>query len=91
MWALSRRKLETFSWGIWKKAEVLSDFFASVFTSKGSNHTTEAAESKGKNLEKVDLPAVSEDQFWDHLKNLKVHGSMGSNEIHSQVLRDLAD
>ena len=42
---------------------MLSDFFASVFTSKGSSHTTEAAESKGKNLEKVDLPAVIEDQF----------------------------
>lgn len=32
-----------------KKAEVLNDFFASVFTSKGSRHTAQAAESKGKN------------------------------------------
>ena len=45
-----------------EKAEVLNDFFASVFTGKGSSHTTQAAESKGKNLEKEDLPAVSEDQ-----------------------------
>ena len=45
-----------------EKAEVLNDFFASVFTSKGSSHTAQVAESKGKNLEKEDLPAVSEDQ-----------------------------
>ena len=45
-----------------KKAETLNDFFASVFIGKGSSCTTQAAESKGKNLEKEDLPAVSEDQ-----------------------------
>jgi len=45
-----------------EKAEVLSVFCASVFTSKSSSHTTQAAESKGKDIEKVDLPALSEDQ-----------------------------
>ncbi len=45
-----------------EKAEVYSDFFASVFSSKGSSHTTHFVESKVKNWEKVDLPAVSEDQ-----------------------------
>lgn len=45
-----------------EKAEVLNDFFVSVFTGKGSGHTTQVGESNGKNLEKVDLPAVSEDQ-----------------------------
>jgi len=39
-----------------EKAEVLSDFFASVFTSESSSHTTQAAEGKGENLEKEDLP-----------------------------------
>jgi len=29
-----------------EKAEVLSEFFASVFTGKGSSHSTQAAESK---------------------------------------------
>ena len=45
-----------------EKAEVLNDFSASVFTSKGSSHTAQAVESKGKSLEKKDLPAVSIDQ-----------------------------
>jgi len=65
-----------------EKAEMLSDFLASVITGKGFSHTTHIAESNSKNLEKVDLPAVSEDQVWDHLKNMKVHKSMGPNEIH---------
>ena len=72
-----------------EKAEVLNDFFASVFTSKGSSHTTEAAESNGKNLEEEDLPAVSEGQ--NIYKNLKVHKSKGSYEMHPQVLRELVD
>jgi len=65
-----------------EKAEVLNDFFASVFTGKGSSHTTQATESKGMNLEKEDLPAVGKDQVRDHLKNLNVHKSMGPKEIH---------
>jgi len=49
------------------------------------------AENKGKNWEKEDLPAVSEDRVQNHVKNLKVHNSMGPDEIHPQVLSELAD
>ena len=45
-----------------EKAEVLSDFLASVFTGNSSIHTAQIAESKGKNWEKEGLPAGSEDQ-----------------------------
>ena len=38
-----------------EKADVLNDF-APVFTDKGSSHTDQAPESKGKNLEKADQP-----------------------------------
>lgn len=70
-----------------EKAEVFNDFFGSVFTSKGSSHTAQAAESKGKNLEKEVLPAVSESHVQDHLKNLKVCKSVGHNKACPQVLR----
>jgi len=74
-----------------KKSEVLSDICSSVFTSKGSSHTTQVADSNGKNMENVGLPTVSEDQVWEHLKNLMVHRSMELDEIHLWVLRELVD
>ncbi|KFQ09176.1 hypothetical protein N329_02372, partial [Haliaeetus albicilla] len=36
-------------------------------------------------------PTIGEDQVQNHLKNLKVHMSMGRDEMHPQVLRKLAD
>ncbi|KFZ49668.1 hypothetical protein N321_00946, partial [Antrostomus carolinensis] len=36
-------------------------------------------------------PTVGEDQVQDHLRNLKVHKSMGPDEVNPQVLRELVD
>ncbi|GAB0202770.1 mitochondrial enolase superfamily member 1 [Grus japonensis] len=72
-----------------EKAEVLSDFFASVFTSKGSSHTAQVTE--GRDWENAEPPTVGEDQVRDNLRNLKVPDSMGPDEMHPRVLRELAD
>ena len=45
-----------------EKAEVLNDFFASVFTGKCSSHTAQVAEGKGRDWENEEPPTVGEDQ-----------------------------
>ncbi|PKU48494.1 rna-directed dna polymerase from mobile element jockey-like [Limosa lapponica baueri] len=72
------------------KAELPNDFFASVFTGNGSNHTTRVMEGKNRGYENEEPPTVG-DQVQDHLWNLKVHKPMGPDEIHPWVLRELAD
>ncbi|PKU36756.1 rna-directed dna polymerase from mobile element jockey- hypothetical protein [Limosa lapponica baueri] len=54
-----------------EKAELLNDFFASVFTGKGCNHTAQVTEGKNRGYENEELPTVGEDQVQDHLRNLK--------------------
>ncbi|PKU44318.1 rna-directed dna polymerase from mobile element hypothetical protein [Limosa lapponica baueri] len=73
------------------KAELLNNFFASVFTGKGSNHTTQVTEGKNRGSANEELPTVQEDQVRDLLRNLKVHKSMGRDEIYPWVLRELVD
>ncbi|GAB0183929.1 mitochondrial enolase superfamily member 1 [Grus japonensis] len=72
-----------------EKAEVLNDFFASVFTGKCLSHTAQVAE--GRDWENAEPPTVGEDQVREYLRNLKVHKSMGPDQMHPWVLRELVD
>ncbi|KFV93763.1 hypothetical protein N327_01724, partial [Fulmarus glacialis] len=47
--------------------------------------------SKGRDWENEEPPTIGEDQVQDHLRNLKGHKSMGPDEIHPQVLKELVD
>ena len=57
---------------------------------KGPSHSTQDAEGKGRDWENEELPTIK-DHVQDHLMNLKVHKSMGPDEMHPQVLGELVD
>ncbi|GAB0207015.1 mitochondrial enolase superfamily member 1 [Grus japonensis] len=65
-------------------------FLPTVFTGKAYSYTTQVTEGKGRDWENEEPPTVGEDEVREYLRNLKVHKSMGPEEMHPQVLRELA-
>jgi len=76
-------------------AEVLNDFFTSAFTGRCSSQQSrlvvQVTDSKGRDQENEEPPTAGEGHVQDHLRNLKVHKSMGPGEVHLRVLRELMD
>jgi len=69
--------------------EVLNNCFS--FTGKCSNHTAQVADGKGRGWENEEPHNVGKDQVPAYLRNLKLHKSMGPDEVHLWVPRELAD
>ncbi|CAM4601352.1 unnamed protein product [Lepidochelys olivacea] len=70
-----------------EKANILNAFFASVFTNKVSSQTAALGITKwGRDGQ----PSVEIEVVRDYLEKLDVHKSMGPDEVHPRVLKELA-
>lgn len=81
MGPLQKEKSDLVTW-VMEKAEALNHFFALLFTSKSSSHPTQIPEDKSRDWEN-EKPSSVGNQGQDHLKNLKVHKSIGADERHA--------
>lgn len=74
-----------------EKAGLLNDVFDSVFTKKCSKHSPQVIKGESSRGWQNEGPPAIGKQAWDHLRELKVHKSMGTDEMHPWVLRELSE
>jgi len=75
-----------------EKAEVLNAFFASVFNSQtGYSQGTQPPVLEDREGEQNKPPIIQEEAVKDLLCHLDTHKSMGLDEIHPRVLRELVE
>lgn len=74
-----------------EKAEVVNEFFVSVFAGSQTSPFSQVPDPLSGCGGSEALPSRSEEQIQDHLMKLNSHKFMGPEEMYPRVLRELVN